>query len=172
MTDDDLQAFSLPPADAHPADIAARVMRYPEHLHLAENDIEFGWLMRNEPKVKGHRVELGSVHEVAHMAQGGFKDLFEQLLRAWLGHLPPFIVVINAQWWADAPAIDREALVFHELAHVQQKIDKYGSPRFDRDGLPVYGLIAHDIEAFQSEVSRYGAWKADIDAFLHAARGH
>lgn len=171
MTDDtdDLQAYSLPPNDAHPGDIAERVLRMPEHQHLVDNDITFGWLMRHEPKVKGNRTELGSVHETQHMGQGAFKDLFEQLLEAMLGHLPKFVVVINLPWWEQAAPIEREALVFHELLHVQQKIDKYGSPKFDRDGLPVYGLQGHDIEAFNAEVARYGAWKQDIAAFVATA---
>ena len=83
MTDDDDlgPAYSLPPDDAHPGDIAERVMLMPEHRHLTENEISFGWLMRNEPKVKGNRVELGSVHETQHMGQGAFKDLFEHQFR-------------------------------------------------------------------------------------------
>lgn len=171
MTDDnDLQAYSLPPSDAHPADIAARVMRMPEHQHLADNDITFGWLMRHEPKVKGGRTELGSVHETAHMAQGGFRDLFEQLLCGMLGYLPQFVVVINLPWWEEASALEREALVFHELAHVRQKTDKYGAPRFNmQTGAPVYGVHGHDIEAFRSEVERYGAWTPDIRAFVASA---
>lgn len=62
MTEDDddlLPAFTLPPDDAHPGDIAERVMQMPEHRHLAENEITFGWLMRSEPKFKGGRTELG-----------------------------------------------------------------------------------------------------------------
>lgn len=174
MTDDDDDlgpAYSLPPDDAHPGDIAERVMLMPEHRHLTENEISFGWLMRNEPKVKGNRVELGSVHETQHMGQGAFKDLFEQLLLGMLGHLPDFVVVINAQWWEQAGPMEREALVFHELCHVRQKVDKYGSPRFDKDGLPVYGCQGHDIEEFHAVVARYGSWKGDIADFLHAARG-
>lgn len=174
MTDDDDDlgpAYSLPPDDAHPGDIAERVMLMPEHRHLTENEISFGWLMRNEPKVKGNRVELGSVHETQHMGQGAFKDLFEQLLLGMMGHLPKFVVVINAPWWEQAGPMEREALVFHELMHVQQKVDKFGAPKFDKDGLPVYGCQGHDIEEFRAVVARYGAWKGDIADFLHAARG-
>lgn len=169
--DDDLgPAYSLPPDDSHPGDIAARVMTYPEQKHLVENDITFGWLMRIEPKFKGNRTELGSVHETAHMAQGAFKDLFEQLLVGMLGHLPKFVVVINAPWWEQANAHEREALVFHELMHVRQKMDKYGGLKFDKDGRPVYGCQGHDIEEFRAVVQRYGAWKGDIADFLQAAR--
>lgn len=174
MTDDtdDLQAFRLPDHDAHPADIAARLMRDPVHLHLAENDVEFGWLLRADTKDKGGgKVELGSVHVVKSMFQGAFKDLGLQLLADMLGTLPQFLVVLDAQWWAQAAQQDREALVWHELCHVRQSLDKFGAPRFDRDGLPVFGLVPHDVEAFESEVVRYGAWKSDIGSFLNAARG-
>lgn len=104
------------------------------------------------------------------MAQGAFKDLFEQLLLGMLGHLPKFVVVINAPWWEQASAHEREALVFHELMHVRQKMDKFGGLKFDKDGLPVYGCQGHDIEEFRAVVARYGAWKGDIADFLQAAR--
>lgn len=173
MTEDDdyLPAFTLPPDDAHPGDIAERVMTMPEHRHLAENEITFGWLMRSEPKVKGGKVELGSVHDVKTMFQGGFKDLGMQLLEGMLGHLPQFIVVLNYEAWRSFNPEKRTALVFHELCHVQQSLDKFGAPKFDKDGLPVYGLVGHDIEAFSSEVSRFGAWTSDIADFLEVANG-
>lgn len=175
MTEDDddlLPAFTLPPDDAHPGDIAARVMQMPEHRHLAENEITFGWLMRSEPKFKGGRTELGSVHETAHMGQGGFKDLFEQLLEAMLGHLPKFVVVINAQFWRDATPTQREVLVFRELCRMRQKHDKFGSPKFDKDGLPVYGVQAPDVDEFVATVARYGAYTSEIAAFITACNGN
>jgi hypothetical protein len=168
--DDDFQAFELPPRDAHPADIAARLMLDPVHRHLSDNEVQFGWLMRGQPKDKGGKRELGSVHAVKTMFQGGFKDLGLQLLAVILGGLPEFVVVLDAEWWRQASPVQREALVWHELCHVRQSLDKFGAPRFDRDGLPVFGIVEHDIAAFESEVVRYGAWTPDIAAFLNAAR--
>lgn len=172
MDTDDLTPYRLPDNDAHPADVAARVMRMPEHQHLADNEIDMGWLMRHEPKVKGGRVELGSVHETRHMGQGAFKDLFEQLLLGMLGHLPDFVVVINAEFWRDATPIQREALVFRELCGMRQKHDKYGSPKFDKDGLPVYGVQAPDVDEFVATVARYGAYTSEIAAFVSACNGN
>jgi len=170
MTDDDLPPpFTLSPEDAHPAIIAARVMGYPEHQHLRDNEVAFGWLMRATPKEKGNKIELGSVHDVKTMFQGGFKDLGLQLLQGLLGELPQFLVVINAPWWGQASDEEREALVFHELCHVQQAIDHFGSPKFDRDGLPVFKCVGHDVEAFRSEVVRYGQWTPDLADFVAAA---
>ena len=167
---DDFQAFSMPPTDAHPADIAARLVRLPELQHLHDHEVPFGWLMRNDTKHKGNKVELGSVHEVAGMFQGGFKDLGLQLLTGMLGYLPDFLVVLDAQWWQQASATERDALVHHELMHVQQAVDRYGAPKFDRDGLPVFKCVGHDIEAFRAEVARFGAWRPDIADFLNTVR--
>lgn len=168
---DDLQAFALPDPGAHPADIAARLMRDPHHVHLLDNEVSFGWLMRCDAKDKGGKRELGSVHAVKTMFQGGFKDLGLQLLAGMLGELPQFLVVLDLAWWRQATPLQREALVWHELCHVRQAVDKFGAPKFDRDGLPVFGLVEHDITAFESEVQRFGAWTADIAGFLEAARG-
>lgn len=166
---DDLQAFALPTGPRHPADIAARLMRDPEHQHLAENDISIGYLMRLAPKEKGGKVELGSMHDAKYLAQGGFKELFSQLLVQWMGYAPQFVMVLDADWWAQASDTEAEALVWHELSHIRQKVDKYGAPKFSQDGTPSYGVQEHDVAAFKSEVARYGAWSPDLREFLAVA---
>lgn len=166
---DELQAFALPDPGAHPADIAARLFNAAEHVALRDNDVSFGWLMRCDAKDKGGKRELGSVHAVKTMFQGGFKDLGLQLLANLLGDLPQFLVVLDREWWLQAGPLQREALIWHELCHVRQAVDKFGAPKFDRDGLPVFGIVEHDITSFESEVRRYGAWTPDIAGFLTAA---
>lgn len=171
MTDpDDLPPFTLPPGHRHPASIAASLMRTAEHRHLAENEISIGYLMRSVGKEKGGKLELGSVHDVKHMAQGAFKELFAQLLEGMLGELPQFVMVLDAGFWATASDRDAEALVWHELCHVKQATDRYGAPRFDMDGRPVYKLREHDVAAFNSEVARYGTWSPDLRDFVAAAQ--
>lgn len=168
MTDDDDNpaAFAL----AHdPAVLAARVLRLPEHANLLENEVHIGYVFRGTPKEKGGKTELGSVHVVRSMFQGGFKDMALQMLETFLGHLPEFLVVLDAQWWTQASDRQREALIFHELCHIKQKLDQYGAPRFDRDGNPVFGIVEHDITAFNDEVARYGAWTPSIQQFLNTA---
>ena len=54
--------------------------------------------------------------------------------------------------------------------HIQQKVDKYGSPRFDLDGNPVYGIKEHDVTAFHAEVARYGAWHGDLEKMAGVLR--
>ena len=171
MTDpDDLPPFTLPTGDRHPADIAERLMREPEHEHLADNEISIGYLMRTTEKLTGGKAVLGSVHDVKHMAQGAFKDLFAQLLEGMLGHLPQFVMVLDLAWWEAASDIDAEALVWHELCHVRQAVDKYGAPKFDLEGRPVYKIHEHDVAAFDSEVARYGCWTPDLKRFVAVAQ--
>ena len=169
--DDITDAYSPPDDGAHPADIAKRLMLLPEHSPLAEHEVKFGWLMRNSPKEKGGKTELGSVHAVKTMFQGQFKDLGLQLLTTMLGYLPDYLVVLNAAWWQSASAEQREALLYHELCHVKQAVDQYGALKFDRDGYPVWTLVSHDLEEFNAVVARYGAWQGDIASFLGAAGG-
>lgn len=174
MTDntdtEDAAAFTLPPEDAHPLVIEARLRTLPEHVHLAENNITIGYIMRSDPKHRGNKTELGSVHEVKTLFQGGFKELGLQLLAAMLGNLPQFLVVINGPWWDTAAPIEREALLSHELLHIAQKVNQYGELRFDRDGLPVYGVREHDVTAFNAEVERYGFWNEDLRRFASTVR--
>lgn len=170
MTNDDTQdPYTLPDNEKHPATIASRVMQHAEHRHLAENEITLGWLMRATPKVKAGKVTLGSIHDTKTMAQGAFKDLFTMMLERLLGTLPQYVVVLDAEFWGAASEIEREALVWHELAHCRHATDQYDAPKYDRDGNPVYALVGHDIEAFRSEVARYGAWTPDIKEFMRTA---
>ena len=169
MNNDDTQdPYSLPDNDGHPATFAARVMQHAEHKHLTDNEVTIGWLMRTTPKVKGGKTTLGSIHDTKTMAQGGFKDLFTMMLERLLGTVPQYLVVLDLEFWSTANDTQREALVWHELAHARHAVDQYGAQRYDRDGYPVYELVSHDIEAFRSEVERFGAWTQDIADFMRA----
>lgn len=171
-TDDDLlEAFSVPAEDAaHPAVIAERLMNHAEHKHLRENDIRIAYLFRHESKLKGGKCVLGSVHEPA--CQGEMRSLFEWMLTRLLGSMPGYLMILDRGFWDTVTAQTREALIFHELCHIKQKLDEYGEPRFNRmTGEPIYGLVTHDLEEFNAVVAKYGAWSPDIADFLAAARG-
>lgn len=169
--DDILSRYVKPDPDdkTGPVFIAERLKAMPEHQHLQENEISIEYLMRPGDIHRGNKRVLATTHEPS--VQGRLKDLFEMLLVGYLGHMPDFLIVFDAEFWMQASDIEKEALVFHELSHIQQKLDKYGAPRFNLDGLPVYGLAEHDVTAFRSEVKRYGAWSEDLREFLKAATG-
>lgn len=62
--------------------------------------------------------------------------------------------------WATLEPRQQEALVLHELLHI------------DRTEKGAVKLRKHDLEEFSMVVHQYGAWKGDIGAFLHAAELH
>ena len=169
--DELLDAFSLPAeGPTHPAVIAERLMNDPEHAHLREHDIQFAYLFRNAPKAKGGKVVLGSVHEPT--CQGDMRDVFEWMLGRLFGSLPDYVMILDRGFWEGVTPQTREALLYHELCHVKQALDEYGSPRFNRQtGEPIYRLVAHDLEEFNAVVAKYGAWSPDIADFIAAARG-
>jgi len=146
--------------------VCARLIRDPTHKHIVDNDIVIEYLMCGKQKRHQGRSIAGSVH--LPKVQGKLGDLFEQLLTAHFGALPDFLMVIDEPWWNAASEIDREALCWHELCHIQQEVNEFDDPKFDRDGVPVYGLREHDVTAFHSEVARYGAWSPDLQEFVHS----
>ena len=169
MTDDDLPpAYRLPDDDdTHPAHIYHRLIELPEHAHYKDEEMRVEFLMKTAPLIKAGKQVLGTMH--IPTVQGRLKDLFEMLLAQFFGQMPQFLVTIDLEWWQEATPLEREALVYHELLHVKQSIDKNGDPAFDMDGNPKFGLVGHDIEAFNAEVERYGAWHPGIATFLAAA---
>lgn len=104
-------------------------------------------------------------------AQGAMKPLFSWLLEEQLGYHPDWLIILSADWWADASAIDREALVCHEAMHCGQQRDAYGEPKFNSaTGEPMLGIRPHDVEEFTAVVRRYGAWTPDLVAFADALK--
>lgn len=173
MRDDESALFDAyrKPEDAwHPATIAERVLRMPEHRHLLEGEATIDWLMRRTEKRRGGRWVLGTAYQP--QVKGDLSEVFDWLISKLFGRMPDFLIVLDEAWWLQANAREREILVFHELAHCVQKEDMYGTPKFDKGGRPVWGLKGHDVEEFTSVVARYGQWNDDIRAFVHACNQH
>lgn len=102
-------------------------------------------------------------------AQGPLKPLFGWLLEEVLGYWPDWLIILSEDFWAQAKAIEREALIVHEALHCGQQRDKFGEPRFNTaTGEPVIGIRHHDVEEFHAVVRRYGAWTPDLKEFQAA----
>lgn len=175
MSDDeqgDLSGMFIVPESNpdHPAVIAERLMQLPEHSHLQDASIE--WLFCTTPKIKMGRRTLGTCYMPT--VTGGLRDFFVWMVERLFGHFPDFLIVIDHDYWQSVGPFLREVLVYHEMCHAVQAVDKYDAPKFDRDGLPVWALKAHDVEEFSSVVRKYGAWNEGIQEFLDAAKegGH
>ena len=65
------------------------------------------------------------------------------------------VVLVNRDVWESLPNNYKEALVFHELYHIQIKNDKVS-------------LKKHDVEEFVKVVERYGPWTDALKAIQNA----
>ncbi|ELY2476159.1 hypothetical protein AAAW41_001738 [Cronobacter sakazakii] len=139
----------------------------PDHFHLADADIAFLWAATAFTK-KGRTV-LGQTEEVMMRAGGWQKARMEQQMNEWFGHKPDFIITLAADYCLQCSDLDFCALVEHELYHIAQEVDEFGSPKFYRDsGKPKLCMRGHDVEEFVGVVRRYGA-SADVQELVDAA---
>ncbi|WP_293797254.1 putative metallopeptidase [uncultured Pantoea sp.] len=138
----------------------------PDHAHLIDANIRVMWASSAFTK-KGRNV-LGQTEEVAFRAGGWQKARMEQQMHEWFGEVPDYIITLAADYCAECSDAEFCALVEHELYHIAQKVDEFGSPEFTRDGLPRLTLRGHDVEEFVGVVRRYGA-SGEVQELIDAA---
>jgi hypothetical protein len=63
-----------------------------------------------------------------------------------------FVIVLHKEAWVGFTPMQREALLHHELAHIDIQEDKWC-------------LAKHDVEEFLSTYKRFGSWRAELEAF-------
>lgn len=169
---EELDMFSIPADDKNgPKELyRALVARCREFQHLRDGEPRVAFMLRHFEKIKAGRVVLGTCYMPS--VQGELKPMFEWMLSRLLGSLPDFLIVLDADYWEAADDREREILIFHELMHCGQALDKYGAPKFNKDtGDPVWTINGHDVEEFTATVRRYGAYDHTIKAFIDAADG-
>ncbi|HEX5678715.1 MAG TPA: putative metallopeptidase [Alcanivorax sp.] len=167
-----IEPYRLPPKGKHqPKEIYNRlVKRCPEFEDQREYQPTVGFLMREFPLVEGGRTVLGAMHLPA--VQGKLRSLFEWMVERMFGHLPDFIMILDAGYWDSVDAKLREILVFHEMCHMALKINNDGDMVIDDEtGRPKWKLVGHDVEEFTAVVARYGAWNDELRRFVEAAGG-
>lgn len=64
-----------------------------------------------------------------------------------------YVVVVWKSFWDQATDREREALLYHELLHVERTETKKGTKWVLRD---------HPVEAFPEEVHQFGAWSPEL----------
>lgn len=140
----------------------------PDHTHLQEADI--GVLWAQTAFTKQGRVVIGQAEQVMFRAGGWQKGRMERQMVDWFGGVPDFVITLAADYCAQCTDAEFCALVEHELYHIAQAMDQYGSPKFRKDtGLPVLEMRAHDVEEFVGVVRRYGA-SGQVQRLVEAAR--
>jgi hypothetical protein len=143
----------------------------PEHLHLECAKLAVLWT--NCPNSRLGKGIAGTAERLGG-GQGGKWQKARALLQfyEWFGHLPDFLITLDA---ANADSLDDAsfmALVEHEMYHCAQALDEERLPSFDEDGLPKFRLVGHDFEGFHGVTRRYGigAAEAGVVKLIEVAR--
>lgn len=127
----------------------------PDHDHLFFADV--GYLWAGVPNNRQQRRVVGQCEQVMIRCGGWQKARQEQQLAEWFGHVPTFLITLDAQYARECTDIQWCALIEHELYHIGHLLDPFGSPAFTKDGFPKLGIRGHDVEEFVGIVRRYGA---------------
>lgn len=142
------------------------------HEHLVDARIAVAWCTSWRPDVDGRTI-LGKCVKAT--------DLHRELSPH------DFVILLKKAWWQDVrdvtmpatgevitAAVQRTALLDHELCHAEVKLDdRTNDPVRDERGRKVYRLRKHDIEEFSAVVARNGIWRHDIERFAAAViRSH
>lgn len=138
-----------------------------DHSHLIDADLCFLWA--STAFTKQGRSVLGQCEQVMFRAGGWQKARQEQQMREWFGYVPQFIITLAADYCSQCSDIEFCALVEHELMHIGQQMDEFGSPKFDKEGFPKLCMVGHDVEEFIGVVQRYGA-SQDVQRLIDAAK--
>ena len=128
-----------------------------EHLNYVSKNI-FEVLWASSAFIKSEKFVLGQTEKVMINAGGWKKYRQENQLISWFGHVPTYIITIDAQFTSQASDADFCALIEHELCHIGVKRDEDGEMLFSPiTGEPKLYLRGHDVEEFHTVVQRYGA---------------
>lgn len=126
----------------------------PEHEHLFDARIGFCWT--NVTNTKQGKQILGTAQVGEPGGTAWAKIRAEEQLVRWFGHVPDYLITLDAVWLSTARPEHICAVVEHELYHCWVQIDEFGDPKLDKYGNTKPAIRPHDVEVFVGEAARYG----------------
>ncbi len=130
-----------------------------DHAHLEYADVQFLWAPGSFNK-QGRTV-IGQCEEMLFRCGPWQKGRQQQQMADWFGAVPDYLITLDASYCLTCSDAEFCALVEHELYHIGQEQDAFGSPAFTKDGMPKLMIKGHDVEEFVGVVRRYGAGHPD-----------
>lgn len=137
------------------------------HAHL--RSAEIGWLWTTAAARDRNRTIAGECRLISTPQSKWSSAMAAFQLEQWFGFLPDFLITLDVSITTDCDDWAFCALIEHELCHAAQDIDIYEMPKFTKEGLPVFRIIAHDVEEFTDVVARYGADATGVRDMVTAA---
>ena len=138
-----------------------------DHAHLEYADVQFLWAPHGF--AKQGRTVLGQCEEMTFRCGPWQKGRQQQQMVDWFGAVPEFLITLDASYCLTCSDAEFCALLEHELYHIAQEQDEFGTPAFNKYGLPKLCMRAHDVEEFVGVVRRYGA-SEDVQRIIDAAK--
>jgi hypothetical protein len=126
------------------------------HEDLQHAKIALAWCTSWKPDVDG-RVTLGKCRKAS--------DLDKEITQF------DFVILLSRWFWRldTTTAMQRRALLDHELSHARPKMGPDGEQAEDERGRLVWRIRKHDLEEFIDVVKRNGCYLRDIEQFAAAA---
>lgn len=144
-----------------------------DHAHLLNADIGYLWTNVDNTRQMKAVAATAEMPKPPLAGNAWSKAKHRWQLRQWFGtDKLDFLITIDARYADKCSDVDFCALLDHELYHCAQREDEFGSPKFTKDGDPVFGIKGHDVEEFVGIVRRYGvkAGAGDTAAFIAAGQ--
>jgi hypothetical protein len=140
-------------------EIAERLIpKYHQHLELRADEIWY--IFREKATTSKGRVTLGKAHKLGGMACYLIHTSADEINE--FGDTAEFadMFVIEIAWdeWQALTTEAREALVDHELEHLDIEVTDSGDLK--------RSLRGHDVEEFGAILKRHGLWKKDLEHFV------
>lgn len=131
-----------------------------DHHHLQQ--ATFGMLWTTAPNSRQMKTVVGTAEIAKPRAMMGKwpKARAEDQLIGWFGLIPDFLLTFSAPYAEQVDDLSFCSLIEHELYHCAQELDRFGQPKFSKEGRPYFGIRGHDAEEFVGVVRRYGVGAA------------
>lgn len=141
-----------------------------EHAHLEYADVQFLWAPGSF--AKQGRTVIGQCEEVTFRCGPWQKGRQQQQMTDWFGSVPDYLITLDASYCLTCSDVEFCSLLEHELFHIGQERDEFGSPAFTKDGLPKLAIRGHDVSEFVGIVQRYGVGspEGDLARMIEAAK--
>lgn len=143
------------------------IERERDHEHLQAATI--GYIFRDDELRRQGKVKWAEAILVERILQSErrwgrlVKWAILRILPQFGETLPAFIVLIDRNIWLGLSPEEKLALVDHELSHCAQAREDDGeTPKYTRDGSPVWMIRSHDVEEFEAVIQRHGLWNDEL----------
>lgn len=126
------------------------------HAHLLGVRVEFVFLSKT-PKSKGREVwgrakKISSLN--AFLASPPYPNTYEDDPKDF------FVIEVSEEVWNRLTSKGREALIDHELSHLDIQTDD--------DGFTNLAIVGHDVTEFEAVLRRHGLWNESVKNFVEA----